>query len=114
MRGHVSPRTDAFAFGLMAIELLTGLHILLAREVVDDCESTQEIGDAIQQHHDGTIAEPRATGLPHLPTTRKCKWPAEHLGRMALIAAKCARTQVKRRAAISEVLPQLEELVPSA
>ena len=34
--GHVSARTDSFAFGIMAIELMTGLEARLARVVVDD------------------------------------------------------------------------------
>jgi serine/threonine protein kinase len=35
-RGHVSEKTDAFAFGLMTIELLTGLHPTYARELIDE------------------------------------------------------------------------------
>ena len=111
-RGQVSERTDSFAFGMMAIELMTGLHPLLARELIDNNEFL-ELPDAIRQHHDGTIAAPTVTGLPSLPSALKCKWPQEHLNQMALIAAKCSRMQVKHRSTIAEVLPELEGLVPA-
>jgi serine/threonine protein kinase len=51
-RGEVSARTDAFAFGIMAIELLTGLHPAMARELVGS-NLFEELPQVIQRHHDG-------------------------------------------------------------
>ena len=110
-RGHVSERTDSFAFGVMAIELMTGLHPILARELIDDHEFA-ELPAAIQQLHDGTIAEPTLAGVTSASKS-KCKWPTEPLGQMALIAAKCSRLQAKRRSTIREVLPELSEAYAS-
>ena len=106
----MSPRTDAFAYGVVAIELLTGLHPLLAREIIDESYGDEELTTAIRQHHDGTAAPPTTATLQGLPSSCKCKWPAEPLGQMALIATKCARLQAKRRVVIREVLPELEDL----
>jgi hypothetical protein len=39
-RGHVSEKTDAFAFGLMIAELLTGLHPTHARTLIDEVSVT--------------------------------------------------------------------------
>ena len=89
---------------MIAIELLTGAHPIVARELIDDNEFA-ELPDAIQQQHD--------EGTP-VASKSKCKWPQGPFSRVALIAAKCSRTQAKRRSTIEEVLPELEELVSPA
>ena len=35
MMGHVSPKTDSFAFGIVLIELITGLNGTDARELLE-------------------------------------------------------------------------------
>ena len=109
-RGRVSPRTDAFAFGMVAIELLTGLHPMAVRELIDEYPFEQLPG-IIQQHHDGEAADDSLGTIDGIdtPSSPKCEWPLGLLGQLALMAAKCSRPQSTMRTAISEVLPELEE-----
>ena len=60
--GHVSEKTDAFSFGIVLIELVTNLHPLKARKLVE--LTTGDVGDDICIH-DGA----RAIGWP-LPVLR--------------------------------------------
>ena len=94
----------------MAIELITGLHPVAVRGLIDD-NVFEELAGAIEQHHDGTAEEAEdLTGL-HMPSSCKCAWPPALLSQMALIAAKCSRTQAKLRSTIGAVLPELERAV---
>jgi serine/threonine protein kinase len=104
-RGEVSARTDAFAFGIMAIELLTGLHPAMVRELVDT-NLFEELPQMIQKLHDGKPHE--LTVIRGPKAIRKCKWPAAPLKRMSAIAARCVRLQPKLRATVADELPELE------
>jgi serine/threonine protein kinase len=106
-RGHVSTRTDAFAFGIMVIELLTGLSPAAARQCVDDT-MPDEMTQLICQHHDAAEAKAAAASAP------VCVWPPEHLEALGGVAAKCAFLQHKRRLAIEGVLLELEDLQAGA
>ena len=44
----VSARTDSFAFGVVTIELMTGLHPILVREIIDE-NLFEELPDKIIQ-----------------------------------------------------------------
>ena len=106
-RGEVSARTDAFAFGIMAIELLTGLHPAMVRELVDS-NLFEELPQMIQKLHDGKphdLAVVRGS-----KPVRTCKWPAAPLKRMSMVAAKCVRLQPRLRTTIADVLPELESI----
>jgi serine/threonine protein kinase len=89
-RGEVSARTDAFAFGIMAIELLTGLHPVMVRELVDT-HLFEELPQMIQKLHDGKPHELTVVRGPK--PIRTCKWPAAPLKRMSMVAAKCVWLQ---------------------
>jgi serine/threonine protein kinase len=106
-RGEVSARTDAFAFGIMAIELLTGLHPAMARELVDN-NLFEELPLKIQEHHDGKPHE--LAVVRGSKPARKCKWPAAPLKQMSVVAAKCVRPQPRHRTTIADVLPELESI----
>ena len=106
-RGEVSARTDAFAFGIMAIELLTGLHPVMVRELVDS-NLFEELPQMIQKLHDGKphdLAVVRGS-----KPVRTCKWPAAPLKRMSVVAAKCVWLQPRLRTTIADVLPELESI----
>jgi hypothetical protein len=47
----MNEKTDAFAFGLVAIEILTGLYPRHARELVDDYEQDDLVEMVEEQHH---------------------------------------------------------------
>jgi serine/threonine protein kinase len=102
-RGHVSTRTDAFAFGIMVIELLTGLSPAAVRQNVDDT-MYDEMPQLICQHHDDAKAKAAAANAPI------CAWPPTLLEALGEIAAKSAFLQHKRRVTIASVLPELEGL----
>ena len=95
------------------MELITGLHPVAVREVVDD-SLFEDLPSLIKQHHDGSIELPVASAAAvadmNARTVIKGTWPAEPLEELAAIAAKCVRSQKAHRATIAEVLPQLERL----
>ena len=103
-RGHISTRTDSFAFGIIAIELLTGMQPKMARGLVDD-SLFEELPALIQRHY--SIDEAA------LPSTSElmCEWPVAPLHELSMVAARCARLQSNHRAPIAEALPELERLV---
>jgi hypothetical protein len=114
-RGQVSTRTDAFAYGIIMVELLTGLDPVSARELVDD-SLFEELPEMIRERHDrqGGSADVSGAGAgagaAAKALVRKCAWPAEHLKALSLIAAKAVRAQPKRRATLVELLPEVEAL----
>ena len=94
----------------MMIELLTGLHPVVVRQLVDE-SLFEELPGVIKQHHDGRVPLPKeAEKLKDLPTALRCAWPAIPLTSLSLVAARLTRLQSKKRARIAEVLPELEEL----
>jgi serine/threonine protein kinase len=99
--GHVSARTDSFAFGIMAIELMTGLEARDARVIVDD-STFDELPAAIEANHNSK---------DNTKSPRKCRWSPAPLKKLAKVAAKCVRVPAKLRATIAEVLLELEDLV---
>ena len=95
------------------IELLTGLHPIMARECIDE-NVFEDIPELIQQHHDGKAQPGMAITDLDTPTSLKCKWPPAILAKMALIAAKCSRPQGKLRSTIASVLPELDQMLADA
>jgi serine/threonine protein kinase len=83
-RGHVSERTDSFAFGIVIIELLTGLHPVIVREIVDE-SLFEELPALVQQYHDGKspvlAVSAAAVKSPHVAP--KCRWPIGPLKQLA-------------------------------
>jgi serine/threonine protein kinase len=114
-RGQVSPRTDAFAFGIMGIELLTGLHPEEAREVVDD-SLFETLPAFIGQHHNGEIDRPAfsAAAVKGRPPMPKCEWPDHLLQDVAKVMTKCVRKEPKLRSTTADLLPHLEQVVSTA
>ena len=105
-------RTDSFSFGILAIELLTALHPIAVREVVDE-SLHEELVSVIQQHHDGTAPPPDVCAgvLRHVRPALKCQWPVGPLQRASDIAAELVRTPSKLRSEIAAFLPDLRRLV---
>jgi hypothetical protein len=97
----------------MIIELLTSMHPVAAREVVDDSLLYEEIPALFQQHHDGEGTTPIASAavVRQSPPVAKCQWPEMQAQALSTIAAKCVRSQAKLRATIAEALPELERLL---
>jgi serine/threonine protein kinase len=93
--GHVSEKTDSFAFGVVLVELLTGKVALeaaaLYHEEPDLFEDMQQFTDA-----------------------RAGAWPAAVVEGLAAVAKECICMHVRNRAAVRDVIPRLDGLVPPA
>ena len=110
LRDCVAACVDEMDESVMMIELLTGLHPMVVRQLVDE-SLFEELPGVIKQYHDGRAPLPReAEKLKDLPTALRCVWPAIPLTSLSHIAARLTRLQPKMRARIAEVLPELEEL----
>jgi hypothetical protein len=99
-RGQVSTRTDAFAYGIVMIELMASLSPTSVRKEIVDDSVFDEIPAMIRECHDKAVKQ--GTG---------CEWPVLILEQMGVLVAKCTFLQAKRRATIAEVLPELEALL---
>ena len=95
----------------MIIELVTSLHPVAAREVVDD-SLYEEMPALFRQHHDGEGTTPIASAavVRQSPPVARCQWPEMQVQALSTIAARCVRSQAKLRATIAEVLPELERI----
>jgi serine/threonine protein kinase len=92
--GHVSEKTDSFAFGIVLLELLTGLTP----------EGTIELHTEL----DDGIFEEAATNAHRDP--RAGGWPPAVVRALAQVSKQCLRLFAKRRATVKDVLPMLEAL----
>ena len=114
----MSARTDSFAVGILAIELLASFDPYAAREIADE-SSRDELAFVIRQHHDD---DPEAVPLSAnsaelaegIPPVLRCKWPGDYLEGVGDVAARCVCHQAKKRATVADVLPALEELAAAA
>ena len=91
--GHVSEKTDSYAFGITLLEVLTGKP---PREVVALHAQERQLFERIAS---GQLADAAAGG-----------WPAAVLGEAAGVAKGCLLFHAKRRKAVLDVLPQLTAL----
>jgi hypothetical protein len=87
--GHVSEKTDAFAFGVVLIELLTGRRPMAVSELL--------------------TMEPRL--FPHMAAefvdARAGAWPTRALQAVAGVAEECTSWTPQGRATIRQSLPRL-------
>jgi serine/threonine protein kinase len=89
--GEISPKTDAFAYGIVLCELLTGLNPM---------EMPLQV--AVEDALDLDIRTILDT---------KTNWDKELARKLAEIAIRCTAARKIKRATVSEVLPNLERLL---
>jgi hypothetical protein len=86
--GHVSEKTDSFAFGIMVVEMLANINCLQARTLVDENE-VNTLPQALEQQ--------AAQG----------RWPKKTAEILSSIATTCTRG-TKTRTTPAQVLAQVE------
>jgi N-acetylneuraminic acid mutarotase len=94
--GHVSEKTDTFAFGVVLLELLTA-------------KPPSSAGEFLFAELAPMLEEP-STVLPPLLDRRAGQWPMEKALALAAIAQKCLEMFVRKRCAVRDVLVKLDVL----
>jgi Leucine-rich repeat (LRR) protein len=89
--GEISVKTDAYAYGVVVCEILTGLNPMAKPLPV-------LISDALEEGGLESVLD------------KKCTWDSEIVHELASIAARCSRVSKLRRKTAQEVLPELEKL----
>jgi serine/threonine protein kinase len=91
MQGRVSDKTDAFAFGIVLIELITTLPVMQARAIIENCPDPF-VGAAVQAD----------------PATKKVGWPEEVVKVMVQVVERCTFHKHKMRSSVSAEISKLE------
>jgi serine/threonine protein kinase len=95
-QGHLSDKTDAFAFGVVLLELLTAKPPSSSGEFL-----YSELSSALRQ---------APAALPPLLDRRAGKWPRDKALALAAIAQKCLEMFARDRVAVRDVLVELDVL----
>jgi len=96
MNGHVSEKTDSFAFGMVLLELLTGESPAATAELYTGQED-------LFSHMEDKYKDQRAG-----------KWPRSTVRAVAKVAKLCLAWQAQRRATVKDALPMMEAALKSA
>jgi serine/threonine protein kinase len=92
--GHVSEKTDSFAFGIVVVEMLANMHSLAARDLVD-------------KHEVNTLPQ----ALEELAA--KGRWPKKTAEILSSVATTCTRGTMTRTTP-AQVLAQVESAYENA
>ena len=101
-RGELSTKVDAFAFGLVILEVLTGLPVVLPgahrRTLLmlfeDELEEPSELVQRLDRHAPGGWGE-------HVPA---------HVPALHEIATQCLESRRRRRTEVAELVARLEQM----
>jgi serine/threonine protein kinase len=93
--GHVSEKTDSYAFAIVLVELLTGRVGLAAAAL------QLEEPDLFADMHQFVDAQAGA-------------WPPAVVAGLAAVAERCICTHARNRATVRDVVPLLDDILPAA
>ena len=97
-QGHVSEKTDTFAFGVVLLELLTGQP-----------PRNGDTNEFLYSEQEPMLQDPRAK-LPPRIDARAGPWPLRSALALATIAKQCLEMHARNRCAVREVLVELDVL----
>jgi serine/threonine protein kinase len=115
-RGHVSEKTDAFALGIIMIELLCGSSpdqtqstAMCAREWVDEQYSPVEFLTILKTQRQ-KAEEAFAPGKEKASQRQghSCEWPEAAFEELSALALECTQPAPRRRLTVRDALPTLE------
>jgi serine/threonine protein kinase len=96
--GHVSEKTDAFAFGVVLLELLTAKP------------PSNEAGAFLSQELAPALDAPERQLPPHFDARAPGACPTQRALQLARVARRCLEMQVHKRCTVSDVLVELDVL----
>jgi serine/threonine protein kinase len=97
VRGHVSPKTAAFSFGIVVVELLTTLDGAAARDLIEDGGSDCR-SDTASLNDDLLV----------LPAVLQLVWPKPVLAALAAVAERCVEVKPRVRSTVAVEMNVLE------
>jgi hypothetical protein len=117
----MNAKTDSYAFGVIIIELLTGLHPQFVRELIDD-SMPDELEEVLLMQHGFALSGARTAGgggggkvkggsFSRRPRTKCAAFPARPLAETIHIAAQCTISQSRKRLAVAPTVNQLGDIL---
>lgn len=101
-RGHVSIKMDSFGFGVILLEIITGLP---------SYDSDRDPTDLIS-YMEPYIAENKAGTLYNIMTkvdATSGRWPSSSINGLSKIVRKCLEPKYTERTTIEEIYPELQK-----